>query len=338
MSLWWLLPAAVGVSLGLTWLLGRYARARRLVDIPNERSSHSVPTPRGGGMAVALTFLGCLSVLWALNIVRLPLLAAFGGAGGLAALIGFLDDHGHVSRRWRLFAHFVAAAWALGWLGGMPALTVAGVNVPPGCLSNSLAVAYVVWLVNLYNFMDGIDGIASIEAITVCLGGIFLYFIVAPGSPLWIAPAVLLASAAGFLYWNYPPARIFMGDAGSGFLGVTLGLFSIQAASIAPNLFWAWVILLGVFIVDASVTLIRRICGGGRTFLEPHRNHAYQHAARRLGAHKPVSLAVGGINLVWLWPLAVVVGLGYLNAMFGVLIAYTPLVGLAFRLKAGADE
>jgi Fuc2NAc and GlcNAc transferase len=337
MTSWWVLAAAAGASFGMTGILRRYALARRMIDIPNERSSHRIPTPRGGGMAIAIAFLACLPVLWALKLLPLRLLVALSGSGGLVALIGFLDDHYHVSRRSRLLFHFVAAAWALFWLGGMPPLTVAGFKLPRGWLSNGIAAVYAVWLLNLYNFMDGIDGIASIEAITVCSGGILLYLIVVPANPQWILPAVLLASVAGFLYWNYPPARIFMGDVGSGFLGMTLAVLSIQAAWVAPNLFWAWAIMLGVFIVDASVTLIQRILGGGRKYLEAHSSHAYQYAARRFGAHKPVSLAVGVINLVWLCPVATLVGLGYLNGVLGVLIAYLPLVGLAFRLKAGTQ-
>jgi Fuc2NAc and GlcNAc transferase len=334
MTLWWLLSAAASVSLGLTWVLRRYALARSLLDVPNERSSHSVPTPRGGGLAIVLAFLACLPVLWALGLPA-RLLVALSGSGGLVALVGFLDDHHHLARRWRLLFHFLAATWALVWLDGMPVLTVGQISLPRGWLSNAIAAVYTIWLLNLYNFMDGIDGIASIEAITVCMGGVLLYLIVVPGNPQWIMPAVLLASVAGFLYWNYPPARIFMGDAGSGFLGITLAVFSIQAARVAPNLFWAWVILLGVFVVDASVTLLRRFFAGGRKYLEAHRNHAYQCAARKFGAHEPVTLAVAGINLVWLCPLATIVGLGYLNGILGLLIAYVPLVVLALLLKAG---
>jgi glycosyltransferase WbpL len=337
MILFWLLSAAAAVSLGLTWVLRRYALTHRLVDVPNERSSHRSPTPRGGGIAIAVAFLGCLLALWALDLLPSRLVAALGGSGGLVAVVGFLDDHGHVSRRWRLFAHFVAAIWALFWLNGMPALTVAGLYLPRGWLSNGIAAVYFVWLLNLYNFMDGIDGIASVETITACLGGILLYVIVVPGNPQWIVPALLLASVGGFLFWNFPPARIFMGDAGSGFLGMTLAVLSVQAAWAAPNLFWAWTILLGVFIVDASVTLIRRVLRGGRIYLEPHRSHAYQYVARRLGTHTPVSLTVGLINLVWLCPLAICVGLGYLNGVLGLLIAYIPLIGLALRLRAGAQ-
>ncbi len=335
MSLWWLLSAAAGLSVAVTWVLRRYALARSLVDVPNERSSHSIPTPRGGGMAIVLAFFACLPVLWVLELVPARLVAALIGSGGLVALVGFLDDHYHLARRWRLLFHFLAAAWALVCLDGMPALTLGQLTLPRGWLSDAIAAVYAVWLLNLYNFMDGIDGIASIEAITVCIGGVLLYVIVVPGSPQWIMPAVLLAAVAGFLCWNYPPARIFMGDAGSGFLGITLAVLSIQAAWIAPNLFWAWVILLGVFVVDASVTLLRRFLAGGRIYLEAHRSHAYQYAARRLGAHAPVSLAVGVINLIWLCPLATLVALGHLNGMLGLTIAYLPLVGLAILLKAG---
>jgi Fuc2NAc and GlcNAc transferase len=219
----------------------------------------------------------------------------------------------------------------------MPTLTFAGFHWSSGWLSSILATVYLVWLLNLYNFMDGIDGIASIEAVTVCIGGILLYLIAVPGSQSWAGPALLLASVGGFCYWNWPPARIFMGDAGSGFLGVTLGAFSIQAAWVAPDLFWAWTVLLGVFIADASVTLTRRVWRGHR-YDEAHRSHAYQRAARRFGAHKPVSLAVGAITLIWLWPLALLVAVGYLDGALGLLIAYAPLVWLAFSLRAGAPE
>jgi Fuc2NAc and GlcNAc transferase len=219
----------------------------------------------------------------------------------------------------------------------MPALTVAGLYLAPGWLTNLVAAIYMVWLLNLYNFMDGIDGIASIEAITVCLGGVLIYLITIPGSNHWVVPALLLVSVAGFLYWNYPPARIFLGDAGSGFLGITLAVFSIQAASVRSELFWGWAILLGTFIVDATVTLIRRAFRG-RKLYQPHRSHAYQYAARSLGSHRSVSLIVGAINLVWLLPVAALVATGRLSGEFGLLVTYLPLVLLALHYRAGVDE
>lgn len=333
----WLLPAAAFISLGLTSVLRRYALVRNLVDLPNERSSHEGLIPTAGGVAIVVSFSGCLVALWLFDEVPVTALVALTGAGGSVALIGLVDDHRHVPAVLRLIAHFAAAAWALFWLGGMPALTVSGLYLAPGWLTNVVAAIYMVWLLNLYNFMDGIDGIASIEAITVCLGGAVLYLIAIPGSNHWVIPALLLVSVAGFLYWNYPPARIFLGDAGSGFLGITFGVFSIQATWINSDLFWAWAILLGTFIVDATVTLIRRAFRGRRLY-QAHRTHAYQHAARRLGSHKSVSLIFGAINLIWLLPVAALVAAGHLSGGSGLLVTYIPLVILAVLFRAGVDE
>ena len=129
-------------------------------------------------------------------------------------------------------------------------------------------------------------------------------------------------------------ARIFMGDAGSGFLGFIFGVLSIQAAHVNPAFFWSWLILLGVFIVDASCTLFWRGMRREKIY-QAHSTHAYQHASRRFGRHQPVTLRVLGINVAWLLPLAGCVALGYLEGVVGVVIAYTPLIILAFVFKAG---
>ncbi len=156
------------------------------------------------------------------------------------------------------------------------------------------------------------------------------------GALTW-APLLLSFAVAGFLYWNFPPAKIFMGDAGSGFLGVTLAIFSLQAAWASPSLIWVWVILMGVFIVDATFTLIRRLVRGDKVY-EAHRSHAYQYASRKFGRHLPVTLTVGLINVVWLLPVALCVALLGLDGLLGVIIAYVPLVLLAWMFRAGAVE
>jgi Fuc2NAc and GlcNAc transferase len=324
------------VAFCLTWVFERFARNRGLLDVPNERSSHQVPTPRGGGIAVAVSVIVLLPPLYLSGALPRDLTIALCGAGAWTALIGFVDDHWHFPIRWRLPAQFAGPAWALSWLSGPWGLGVDGWMVS-GPLAILLAALYAVWLLNLYNFMDGIDGIASIEAITVSFGAGLLYLVTVPETGLWTAPILVLAAVGGFLYWNYPPARIFMGDVGSGFLGITFAVLSIHAASIAGELFWAWLILLGVFIVDATTTLCRRLLRRNRPY-EAHRSHAYQYAARRLGAHKPVSLLVGVINLFWLCPIALWVGTGRGHAIVGIAVAYLPLLWLAFHLKAGAPE
>lgn len=320
----------------MTWVLRRYALARSIIDIPNARSSHSVPTPRGGGVAIVFSFLAALPILAANESLSLHAMWSMLGAGAVVAVLGFLDDHGHIAARWRLLGHFIASVWALYWLGGMPVITMFNVEIELAWLGHVLAVLYLVWMLNLYNFMDGIDGIASVEAICVCVGACLLYWLGGFES-LIMAPLLLALAVAGFLYWNFPPARIFMGDAGSGFLGIVLALLSLQAAWASPKLLWVWLILLGVFIVDSTVTLIRRLLRGDKVY-EAHRSHAYQFASRQFGRHLPVTLAVMAINLLWLLPLAACVVLLDIDGALALIVAYVPLVMLAVRFHAGELE
>lgn len=332
----WLLPIILILSLLLTGALRKYALSRSLLDVPNARSSHQLPTPRGGGVAIVLSFLAVIPLLSLTELVPWFDLIALLGAGFFVAVIGFLDDHGHIAARWRLLGHFSAAAWALFWLGGLPVVSIFGFAVDIGLLGNILAAIYLVWMLNLYNFMDGIDGLASVEAICVCLASSLIYYLTDFSELIWL-PLVLAMAITGFLYWNFPVARIFMGDAGSGFLGITLGILSIQAASYASQLIWAWLVLLGVFIVDATFTLVRRLLRGDKVY-EAHRSHGYQFAARKFGRHIPVTLAIGGINLIWLTPIAILVGLGKVDGATGLIVAYIPLVLLAKVFHAGEQE
>ncbi|MBM6446965.1 glycosyltransferase family 4 protein [Pseudomonas sp. MIL9] len=336
MSYGWFIPVIVAVSFSLTWALRRYALSRSLMDIPNARSSHSVPTPRGGGVAIVLAFTLALFMLLFAGLMASPVFAAMAGAGSVIAIIGFMDDHGHIAARWRLLGHFTASIWLLSWMGGLPAVELFGHTFDLGWLGNVLAAFYLVWLLNLYNFMDGIDGIASVEAICVCLGACLLYWVAEDLDLIW-APLLLAAAVAGFLFWNFPPAKIFMGDAGSGFLGIVLGALSIQAAWASAEMLWGWLILLGVFIVDATFTLFRRLLRGDKVY-EAHRSHAYQYASRRFGSHLKVTSVVALINLLWLLPIALGVVRFGLDSSLGLILAYAPLVALAIRFRAGEIE
>ncbi|NWB49456.1 MULTISPECIES: glycosyltransferase family 4 protein [Pseudomonas] len=332
----WLLALVVGVSFLGTGALRKYALVRSLIDIPNARSSHSVPTPRGGGVAIVLSFLIALPVLAWTDAVAWPMALALLGAGGWIAIIGFLDDHGHIAARWRLLAHFAGAIWALFWIGGMAPINLFGHEFSLGWFGYVIAAFYLVWMLNLYNFMDGIDGLASVEAICACVGACLVYWI-AGHTILAIAPLVLAMAVLGFLVWNFPPAKIFMGDAGSGFLGIVLAVMSLYAAWTSPLFLWAWLILLGVFIVDASFTLIRRLLRGDKVY-EAHRSHGYQYASRKYGSHRAVTLAIAAINLFWLVPVAILVVMQYFDGVAGLLLAYVPLVFLAFKFHAGELE
>lgn len=331
-----LVMLAYFATLALTRSLRQYALKRDLLDHPNARSSHQVPTPRGGGAAFVMCFLLGLLVLWVRGIVATRLMIALLGGGGLVAWIGFWDDHGHVRRRYRLLAHFLAAFWALAWLGGSSALGVEGDLSPWGhWVFNVLVAVGLVWFLNLYNFMDGIDGIAGIEALTAggCMG---LLALAAQLEDLGWLSILLAASSAGFLFWNWPPATIFMGDVGSGFLGYIFGVLLLAIAEREPSLFGPSLLLFSLFFVDGTLTLGIRILTGQRWY-DAHRNHAYQHASRRWG-HLPVTLAVGGINLLLLVPLALLAWQKPQISFVLILTAVTAIGILAYSLGAGRRE
>lgn len=335
--LWLIFILVAGGGLVLTGLLRRYAIEYSVLDIPNIRSSHKVPTPRGGGIAIVISFLFALPAITFLGLIGIQTMWALLGAGAGIAVLGFIDDHQHIPARWRLLGHFTGAAWAIFWVGGLPTLPFFGFALNLGWLGYVLATVYLVWLLNLFNFMDGIDGIASIETICVCLGGALLYALVGAQVGFIAVPLLLAVAVAGFLFWNFPPARIFMGDAGSGFLGITLGVLSLQAGWVSHELFWAWLVLLGVFVVDATFTLLRRLLRGDKVY-EAHCSHAYQNASRQYRRHLPVTMAVLFINLFWLLPVALWVGVGGIDGLFGLTIAYVPLIALAIKYRAGELE
>jgi len=316
-----------------TGLVRRYAITHRLLDVPNLRSSHQAPKPRGGGIAI----VGAASVGLALGFAageingRVALAVLAGGL--MVATIGFVDDHRSVPPGGRLVVHFTAAAMALACLGGLSPV-VFGLRPDLSWVSNTLALIGTVWLLNLYNFMDGIDGIASVEAAAVGISASIIYAVSQAPADATRAPLLLAAAALGFLVWNFPPAKIFMGDAGSGFIGFVLAVLAIQSAHVAPLMVWSWTILLGVFVVDATLTLFVRMARRERLH-EAHRSHAYQHAARSFGGHGRVTVAVGAIGLCWLLPIALLLATHRLHPALAVLIAYAPLVPSGVALRAG---
>jgi Fuc2NAc and GlcNAc transferase len=185
--------------------------------------------------------------------------------------------------------------------------------------------------------MDGIDGISGAEVVSVCGAAVFLIHRTTDDYNIASLPLALAAATLGFLVFNWPPAKIFMGDVGSGFVGFIIGIFSLITADSVGLLGWVWVILLGVFIVDATVTLIGRLLRKQKPHIA-HRSHAFQHLALRFGSHRPVTIGVLGINLLWLFPIALAVTEGRIDGLVGVLIAYTPLTIAALMLGAGTPS
>lgn len=311
-----------------------YAMHRQLLDVPNERSSHEIPTPRGGGVSIVFVFIIGLSILRYRNLVGFDEYLAFAVGGVVAAAIGFGDDHWNVPAGWRLIAHFIAAGWALFWIGGFPAFS-GGLSVWV-VSANLFWLVGLVWFLNSYNFMDGIDGIAGAEAIFITSAAGIMSLWSGAVTDAEIA-LLLMAAVGGFLFWNLPPAHIFMGDVGSGFLGLVLGVLAMVSVKHGHLTVCVWMILFGVFIVDAVITIIRRMKRGA-CWYKAHRTHAYQHAARFFGGHGRVTGAVTGINALWLLPLAIAAHVQPHLGPLIVFIAYIPLIWLAFKFHAGLDK
>lgn len=292
-------------------------------------------------MAIVATFLLAVPLLASLiplpyDISQSSVALIWAAALGIA-LVGFIDDHISLKPRTRLIVQSIAAAFVVSAVNGLPELTFFGWQLDLAWCGYLLAWLGVIWFINLYNFMDGIDGLAASEAVVVCLFMALLHYLV---GGTWSSASLILLlgiSAAGFLCWNFPPARIFMGDGGSGFLGLMLASMMLLDAASAPQFLWAWLVMLGVFVVDATWTLLNRYRLKCR-LSEAHRTHAFQYAARRWQSHRNVTLAVLLINSLWLAPLAVMIVLGLLDGVLGLFIAYLPLAFLAYHLNAGVPE
>ncbi len=288
--LWFALYAALGyIGAGLA---RRYALQRRLMDEPGERRSHSVPTPRGGGIAI----VAALSIAALALILRQPreIVATASGLLGLwlVAGVGWIDDHRPLSPWLRLAVHAIAAtSLALGaYLGGA-----------------SFAAAAATWvlcvvLVNVWNFMDGIDGLASTQAALVAAA--FAYCAGSPSATL--LALAMIGAIFGFLPFNLPKARLFLGDVGSGALGYALAWLAVLAMEGVPQTVWLWLSLpLSAFMLDAGLTLSTRALRGERWWL-PHVEHVYQRWARRMGNH----LVVSGAYALWTVIAVIMAGFG----------------------------
>jgi Fuc2NAc and GlcNAc transferase len=280
----------VGIaSLLLTGLVRAYAIHREILDHPNRRSSHTTPTPRGGGAAILLAAIaGLLTGAWLGAVEDRHALTL---AAGMAALgvTGWLDDARGVPAATRLMVHLAVACGTLAAFGGLPSLQIGSGVLPFGIVGYALGAIGIVWSINLFNFMDGIDGLAGSQAVLIF--GMLSALLFARGSySLAFTALVMAAATAGFVPWNWPPARIFMGDVGSGAVGYAITGIAIASENAGGVPLLATGIVGGVFIADATVTLIRRF-RGGHGLAEAHRNHAYQRLSSAWKSHRSVTVA-----------------------------------------------
>jgi UDP-N-acetylmuramyl pentapeptide phosphotransferase/UDP-N-acetylglucosamine-1-phosphate transferase len=279
----------------LTFLLKTLALKFDIMDIPEKRSSHVRPTPRGGGVAIFMTFL--LIVFFAKNLIDLGFLKVLLPGLFIVSALGLFDDIKRVSTKIRFLIQIIVALLPVSFGLKLSSVDFPGLGtLKLGLLAIPATLIWILWLTNLYNFMDGIDGIAGAEAATVS-GFLFLISSRVGDTPFSYISLVILGSALGFLVHNFPPAKIFMGDVGSYFFGFFFSVMAIYASqNRQPGIpFLIFVLLLGTFILDTTVTLLRRIWKRERWF-EAHRSHYYQRLVIMGCSHKQVTMLECGIT------------------------------------------
>jgi Fuc2NAc and GlcNAc transferase len=300
-----LLLSTSAVSASLAFPLRAWLRNQQLLDLPGDRRSHEHPTPRGGGLAVVAALVAAW-LLWPGGLVHwwLPMAAVLG-----MALVGWIEDRHGLQARWRFLAQAAVATALVVGLGELSSIRVAGTVFEGGAVLSVIGVIAAVWLINLYNFMDGSDGLAAGQGVWV--GAIFFVLFAEASQPHLAALAIAGAGAwGGFLVWNRPPASLFMGDVGSLALGAFVAALALLGEATGAVSVWLSFMVSSTFIVDATLTLLRRVVRGERWYT-PHRQHAYQRLLVMGWSHGRVLALYALVNVLvvspviaaaWRWP------------------------------------
>jgi UDP-N-acetylmuramyl pentapeptide phosphotransferase/UDP-N-acetylglucosamine-1-phosphate transferase len=276
------------ISYAITLGIRIYSCRRNFTAVPNNRSLHRVPTPAIGGVAIVLTWYAGITLGYITERIPGELYFAL-LSGALLAVVSLADDIKTLKPGIRLFVHFATALVAFYFLGGIRVIEIMGTSLLPWYILYPLAIAGIVWFINIFNFLDGIDGYAAVEAICVSAAMLLI-----TGD---LINAILIASVLGFLVWNWPRARIFMGDVGStqlGFILVVLGIYYHNHQLL--SLVW-WIILTSPFWFDATLTLFRRI-RNREALSEAHSKHIYQRLVQSGFSHQKVDWLLILINAI----------------------------------------
>lgn len=317
----------------LTKAILKLALLKNMLDHPNDRSSHQSPTPRLGGLAFVIIINLFFITLAINNTLPLNLALALVLPPSMLALVGLFDDIYQLSSKLRLGLQIISVAIVLALLEPFHLTNTSFITML--CIGFIVCFA-MVWIINLFNFMDGIDGIAGMEFVFL-LFSLSLLLSLQQEQHAWLWILGLTASPVlGFLLLNWAPAKIFMGDVGSTYLGLLIGIFFLIAIELGITM-PSCIILLGVFLCDASWTLTIRMLSGQRWFA-PHRNHAYQKWAVHFGSHSKVTLLALAVNIFWLLPIALVANRIPNWGLELILIAHVPLLWICYKSKAGMQN
>ena len=276
------------ISFSLTYLIKNYMIKKSLVATVNERSSHTVPTPHGGGIALALTWFMGLGYLYFTAEIESKLFYAL-LFGAVISIVSFFDDIYELSPKLRLLVQSLVAVFGIYILGGLESITFGIFSIENQIITNVFAFLLIVWFINLTNFIDGINGYVGSEFVFLSVAGFLLF----DGAHF----LVLAVAVLGFLFWNWNKAKIFMGDVGSTLLGYNVAIFTIYYSNIQSSNLWIWITLFALFWFDATITLIRRKLNKEK-LSQAHKKHAYQRLTQAGWSHYKVTNYSIGLNII----------------------------------------
>ena len=325
----WLLSFALAVSLLCSYGYLKFARKHGPYATPNFRSLHSKVVPRGGGLALAAATVAACVAAYGAGLLQWCQLLVYGVGGVVVTLMGAADDRLDLKARYRMPFQCLSAAWVCYSFGGLAPLDMGFGFVDWGLAGHVALIVALVWFYNLYNFIDGIDGMASTATIFICTTmGVVLWM---RGQPALAGVLGILGFAsAGFLVFNLPPAKMFLGDAGSSLIGYILSAVVVESLWSGPANLWSWLIVGCCYFADTTLTMLVRLLKVPGWY-RPHRSHAYQNLARVWNSHRRVLLLVMAINFLWLLPL-LVVSLHFASWAIGLtVLAYIPIAIICLK-------
>jgi Fuc2NAc and GlcNAc transferase len=309
------------------YLYKKIAISRKILSNPNHRTLHKSSTPRGGGVVFSSIFVIFSLYFWRNDPSNYVIYLTI-SVGGLAALlVGFIDDLVSISPIKKLIFQVILAGWGVFWLEGGPLMVI---DWMPNIIVLFISMFFLVWIMNAYNFMDGVDGMASLGGILASIL-VALIIVITNGLTLTALLLLLLSSTmAGFLIFNWPQAKIFMGDSGSMFLGYFFGCIVLYTTMHNEVTIWTWIIVFGYYIADTTTTQIMRLIMVKKWYA-PHRSHAYQNYARLTDSHLKTIMLFVLYYLIWIFPLLTWSLIDPDDALFISFLAVIPAIIFSYK-------
>ena len=309
------------------FLYKKYAIYTGIIAHQNHRTLHDEPIPRGGGIVFSILFILAIFLIWPYLELSNNLFLILGVGGGMAALFGFIDDIKDIRARIKLIIQLLLSGWAVYWLYSDNLLLL---NWIPIFITIPACLFFMIWMMNAYNFMDGVDGMAASGAIFASLTLALVLFLTDNSVELILIFILIAATVGGFIIFNWPPATIFMGDAGSVFLGYVFGSLMLFTTLNGYLSIWIWLMVFGYFFADTTVTQIVRFILVKKWYLA-HQSHAYQNLARITESHLKVTSGVILFNIIWILPLTIWSALQPEMEILAAILAITPALVVAYK-------